>query len=89
MNLTKIAGKIRRIANECAGNHHAPEETESLLLNIADELDEIAINTADIMARATADIVYGYMGISQENYERWIRQINLEKMIDKKREGKI
>ena len=85
MNLLKIAGRIRRIANEVAGNHHSPEETESLLLNIADELDDIAINTADIMARATTDVVYGKMGISQENYERWTRQLNLEKMITKKR----
>ena len=87
MNLMKIAAKIRRTAYECGGNHHTPEETEAILLTIADELDDIAINTADVLAQATNTAVLKYMGISQDNYERWLRHINLERIITEKTDG--
>lgn len=79
-SIQQIATNLRVLACEIGGNHHTPKESEALLMNLADRLDDIGYELITESRRFET-----ISGVSRKGYELYLRQKNIEELKKKKR----
>lgn len=74
-SIRQIATNLRVLACEIGGNHHTPKESEELLMNFADRLDDIGYELITESRRFET-----ISGVSRKGYELYLRQKNIEEL---------
>lgn len=74
-SIRQITTNLRALAYEIGGSHHTPKESEELLMNFADRLDDIGYELITESRRFET-----ISGVSRKGYELYLRQKNIEEL---------